>query len=230
MSINKIFRYGIMLFVSLLLSLLLYPFLKKHFIDNNEITSNSWIIINNPDSIVWFNSWNILTNSWFLNIPPGINSNTKIFEDFRRMAKEHSRYFYPDNQPTTLPVWSSYTDRSNLLNDYLKNNIKNLNISWDLKKWYLFIKLSKPITNKIFMYWYWDKLSWYLDINKSLEYISDKAFIFDLNNIPLIKYWTNTSISYKWLDQLNKWYSEYIGWYVTTFDWSSISEIIITWE
>lgn len=69
-----------------------------------------------------------------------------------------------------------------------------------------------------------------IPLSKSLERVSDRSFIFRLDDIPIMRYSDKKLEHYNWQKDINSWIIQYIGWFVSSFDWTSIEEIIIAWE
>ncbi len=158
------------------------------------------------------------------------------FEIFQNYAKNHYRFFNPALQPILNASNYSYSERSNILTDYLKENTKTLNNIWNINSGYLFIKFTQKPTGKVFLYFHnwkfsnWRKASWNLDITKSLEYVSDRSYIFRLNSIPIERYSDKKLEYYDRQKDINTKEPQYIWWFVSQFDWTSIEEIIIARE
>lgn len=162
--------------------------------------------------------------------------NKSDFEKFKEYAKKHYRFFKPSLQNTLNSSDYSYKERSNILTNYLKENTKTLDNIWNIKSWYLFIKFTQKPIGKVFLYFHnwefknWRKASWNLDISKSLEYVSDRSYIFNLNSIPIERYNDKQLEYYNRQKDINSKKPQYIWWFVSQFDGTSIEEIIIAWE
>lgn len=161
------------------------------------------------------------------------------YENYKNLliSNKFIRKFNPPKQPI-INSSMNYEEKSQILNDYLKDNNFYFRNAQKLKNWYLYIKLNKEIINwwDTFLYFHdttlnWYTVSWKLRKDKNLIN-SSKEFLYKLDSISINQYYNNTLLEYDWLsNELNTTNKlHYIGWYTTTSDWNYIEEIIIVWE
>lgn len=144
------------------------------------------------------------------------------------------RKFNPPNQPAFQSNLPS-SEKSDILNAYLKKNNSYFRSTSQLTEWYLYIKLTKPIWNyDIFLYFHdsildWYPVSWKIIKQKNLIN-SNQEFLFKLNQIWIYKFFDGKQLAFNWINSSLKYTDKihFIGWYTTSSDWNSIQEIIIT--
>lgn len=224
---NKKSKMIIIALLFLVLAFFLFVVVKKYYVleRNIDVSKNiTWTLFS------WdVSSIKIDTETWVVSM--------NDIEKYKNMVENMQyRRFSPPNQPTTNA--QTYSERSNILNDYLKDNNFYFRISSKISSWYLFIKTKYPLKNNdMFFYRHnsnagnWLKVSW--KIRKSLNLIewSDQEFLFNLNSIPIKTYYWSKNLNYNWLNQLNNNEQlQFIWWYVVSFDWNKIEEITIAWE
>ncbi len=134
-------------------------------------------------------------------------------------------------QPTTIPVWYSYNQRSQVIVDYMSKNTLILSKT-SSKEAYIYIKMLKSPEYPIFVYWHGSNLqgnirSGDLRLDFATEKISDTEYIFDMSKIPYIKYFDKKTTSYNWLLDLNNGKSPYVALASKWFDGNYIKEVII---
>lgn len=122
------------------------------------------------------------------------------------------------------------------LKNYLANNIFSVTMPADIKWWYLYIKLKKPLkympTNKSYqpvtiktnIYFQQRLTYWRLITQETLPiYQDNQEFLYDLSYVPVR--------GAKWSNRLAmKWKKVQIGWFVSDTQWNYIEKIIFIWE
>jgi len=122
------------------------------------------------------------------------------------------------------------------LKNYLTNNTYSLTMPSDIKGWYLYIKLKKPLkymptiksyqpmtikTNIYFQQWW---TYWRLGTQETLPiYQENQEFLYDLSDVPVR--WSKWS---NWL--VMKWKNIQIWWFVSDTQWNYIEKIIFIWK
>lgn len=192
-----------------------------------EIVEQSWFVEQ------W---WKIFTEISAKDIFNDIEVTPKTDADFYSSYVQNWNFasYVPASQKK-MDWW--YATRTSQMNDYLAKNTFNFNLPNSIKNWYLYIKLHKPSDEWIFMYWYWSnkwwfKVSWDLILTKNLlEDSKWDEFLFNLNDIPYIRYSDKVPDSYNWLNELQNWKSKFIAWFLRVYDWTNkIDQISIAWE
>lgn len=207
-------------------------------IKNNDLLASSGTFNQNI-----FDSWMVIDLSWeaisgsILTWVVITWNTTKIKTDldtyYRLLDEWKSIIFTFPNQPSVLSD-VNYQERSNILNEYLKNNNKYFTIDWKIHTWYIMIKTRKS-TNDLFLYWHnsninWYKVSWKLMTTKSLQTESRNEYLFKLNQIYINKFYDKKLYKYDWQKDINSWELMFIGWYVVWFDGNKIEKITIVYE
>lgn len=129
-----------------------------------------------------------------------------------------------------------YAEKSKAMNTYLANNTFKFNIPNTIKKWYLYIKLYKPSTNWIFLFWYWSdknwfKVSWDLKLESNLINWSSEEYLYDISDIQYVRFYDEKLDSYDWLSELQDWKSGFIAGFLRDYSWNNkIEQIVIAWE
>lgn len=214
---------------------------------SNEISS--WSTTWDNIAIIWpiDYTWEI-EQSWFVekwgtifswltahDIFTDIETKPQTDEEFYSFYVQNWNYasFIPASQKKM--DWG-YASKTQMMNSYLANNTFKIDIPNNINKWYLYIKLKKPSTDWIFLYWYgsdnnWSKRSWDLKLEKNLLSINSEEYLFNLSDIPYVRYYDKKDDSYNWLADLQKWKSKFIAWFLRVYDWTNkIDQISIAWE
>ena len=195
----------------------------------NGIKSNIEIPDNIPftGETISESTWWTLTNTWFISIP----DEQLTFKQKLEKNLKKDTYYLP-KQPTEIPVWYAYNQRSDIIVHYLsKNTIKLPKVSWE--KAYMYIKLANKPLYPIFIYWYgssnWvDKKSWNLILDDgNVEKINDTEYVFNLSKIPYQRYYDKKSSVYDWLNDLKQGKSLFLAVASKGFDWNYVKEISI---
>ncbi len=200
-----------------------------------QILSGSNIVFSG-NIFSWSNisTW-VVVNTWIT-----LELAKSELQKFEELKKDwFLRVFNPPKQPSL--IWlSSYQLKSNILNNYLKENNYYFQNSLTLTDGYLYIKLVKPIKKyDVFLYFH-DSLvgghpmSWKIakEDNLIIWSWSSQEFLFKLSNISIYRYYDGQKIPFNWLDSTLKNASKihFIWGYTTGSDWNQIEEIIITWK
>lgn len=188
------------------------------FDDPVNITGNlsfTWVNI-----ITWaIITWNSQTQTW-----------TEVFMDVLNRDYKKTIYTLP-KQPTEIPAWYTYNQRSNILINYMTENTIQLSIiKWDQA--YIYIRLLRKPSFPIFIYRHWSDLWWYkrsgnLNISSALEKISATEYVFDMSKIQYSKFSDGQNTLYNWLSDINIWKSLYLALAYKWFDGNYIKEVII---
>lgn len=195
----------------------------------NQNIFDSWTII---PSITWDNiSWSNLTGiilTWTSTTEKtDLDNYYKLLDDWKSIT-----FTFP-NQPIDWWVMS-YEERSNILNEYLKNNNKYFTIDSKINTGYVMIKTRRS-TDDLFLYWHnsnlnWYKISWKLATTKSLQTESKNEYLFKLDQIYINRFYDKKLYNYNWKKDISSWELMFIGWYVVWFDWNKIETITIVYE
>lgn len=213
----------------------IYFYRNKKNIENNIQEQLSWSIIFTGNVFSWDSN-----NTWETNITSWSDISLTDYENFKKLLDNpiFIRKFNPPKQPD-INSTMSYEEKSNLLNEYLKDNNFYFRNSQKINNWYLYIKLNKNLISNwdIFIYFHDTKINWYtvswkLAKEENLIENNSKEFLYKLDSIQIRKFYDGKLLDYKRLfNELN--YTKklhYIWWYTTTSDWNFIQEIIIVWE
>lgn len=204
-----------------------FSFWDVMFNDNYQFTWNvitlTWDL--NESSLTWLTS-----TSWELVEISNIN----LYKEY--VKNWHVITFTPTQQPSGKSV--TYEWNTTVLNQYLAKHTNYINISkvpWLKNWWFLYVRTKENPIEWIFMYWHnaywkcWNPVSWKLI--QSEEYkISDTEFLYPLNEIELIAYYSKKNCIFDWQQQINERKNQYIWWYVATTNWNTIEEISIAWK
>lgn len=183
-------------------------------------------------------TWNITNiDTWFLYSWWNTSIEASNFDKYiSYVDKWNNLTFYPPKQPYQKSEW--YTSDSEVLNKYLAKNTFYIDISRysGLKNWwYLYIKTKDNPIDWIFMYWhnsYWKcgkPVSWKL-VQSDKYKISDTEFLYPLDSIEIIAYYSKKNCIFNWQEQINSRKNQYIWWYIASTKWNTIEEISIAWE
>lgn len=195
----------------------------------------SWNIIFTGNIFTWTLLW-----SWDVEILTWENINPSEYEKYSNFLEEwvFKRSYNPPAQPSTN--WSTnYSQKSDILNNYLKDNNFYFRSSEKLSEWYLYIKLYKSLKSNwdIFIYFYdtnlnWYPVSWKLIKSKNLIYNNTQEYLYNLTGVYITKFYDGKILKYDWLStEINKTNKlHFIWWYLTTSDWNYIKEISIVWK
>lgn len=200
-------------------------------------TNFSWWKELEAEQQTWFveKGWIVFTWLTAHDIFVDIESNPETDLEFYSSYVQKWNYasFVPADQKK-MNWW--YASKTQMMNTYLADNTFNFNIPNNIKKWYLYIKLRKPNNDWIFLFWYgsdnnWYKVSWDLILSKNLIKDNSEEYLFNLSDIPYIKYHDKSEDTYNWLSELQKWNSKFIAWFLRVYDWTNkIDQISIAWE
>lgn len=184
-----------------------------------------------PISTGWVNTWNTTSGSTI--VPPLWTSNTGNITNaeltfFEKLKRDYNSTIYSlPQQSKELTPWLSYSDRSQILIDYMTHNTIRIPRTTSDKS-YVYIKLRKNPSYPIFIYWHnseWPK-SGDLELSKTIENISDTEYIFDTSAIPYKRYYDKKSDIYPWQSDINKWKSLYVAFASKWFDGNGIEQVI----
>lgn len=104
---------------------------------------------------------------------------------------------------------NAYDERSNQLNSYLTNNNFYFRTNEKINNGYLYIKLKENTDNDIFLYWHNSdnnkpyKMSGRLVKSQTLSTPTDTELLFNLKDIPIIRYYDKKNASYNRLQDIN---------------------------
>lgn len=207
--------------------------------NQNKIWESTWenTLIIWPVNETWYiEKWwefytGITAEEIWKDIEPAPQTDDALYLSY--VQNWNSASFVPSSQGKIS--WG-YATKSQLMNDYLAKNTFKFIAPNTIKKWYLYIKLKKPSTDWIFIYWYgsdnnWPKRSWDLKLEKNLLSNNSEEYLFNLSDIPYVRYYDKKDDSYNWLADLQKWKSKFIAWFLRVYDWTNkIDQISIAWE
>lgn len=136
--------------------------------------------------------------------------------------------YYLEQQPTQIPAWYSYNQRSQVIIDYMTKNTIQLRKT-NSEKWYMYVKLAKKPNYPIFIYWHWSEVAGYkrsgnLNLADDIWY---NEYAFDLSKIPYNRFYDWKYTTYNWLNDLNNWKSLFLALASKWFDWNYIKEVRI---
>jgi len=241
----KVIFYPILwiLFVTLIFwKLFKIPFFKdepKEVIQIQTWNTNEVPIIwtNDISKLTWYiESWDNDVFSWV-----NLDINVKISDIDKVLSiLENGEKWVDFSIITPQPQYIKYS--SNVDSDfknYLVNNIYSLTIPNDIKWWYLYIKLHKPlkymssiwvyqpitIKTNIYVNWWW--VYGRLNTKNTLPiYEENKEFLYDLTKIPIRTAKHNQT---NWISTM-KWKLLKIWGFVSDTSWNYIENIIFIWE
>lgn len=220
----------------LILYILIVVFLISWFfyarLKNNIIGSINTLI---STTDIWVDTWYVGTGidllTWIdvelsdIDKVYGILETWKPWEDFSVISPK----------PQTMRYSTTVEDD---FKQYLANNIYTVTMPKDIKWWYLYIKLRKPlkympnigvyqpITLKTNIYVDNRWVYWRLDTTKSLWiYKDNQEFLYKLSDVPVR---TTKHNHTSWLDMA--WKQIQIWWFVSDTNGNYIENIIFIWE
>lgn len=198
------------------------------FNENNAFTWNVAEVFTGSEAII---TWDIFTGNietWV------INAEKTYIEKFKDLIDTNDFItFNPPAQPISSNT--TYQSRSSILNTYLKDNNFYFRTFWNISGGYLYIKLANAWSSDIFLYRHnsywkcWNPISWKIIKAKSLL-PSNQEFLFDLKEIPIVKFYDKSDCLFDWVPSINNNKINFIWWYYVWFDWNYIKEITIARE
>lgn len=161
-------------------------------------------------------------------------------EFFSINGKDNYTNFNPDQQP---PLNSDYSNNTERMLEYLKNNAFDVRIQSPFKRGFLYYKIHDPKRlaiqkgDKLFLYLHNNKESWYIDLSTPLDYRISKSWdielLFDLKHLRLIP-WKSSSTQISAVDFATKLsyfsVSNYIGSFYINTRGATIEEVAVAYE
>lgn len=217
------------------------PLFKESQTDDPILTgqTNSWDIDifswNTPDvqPITWW------AFSWFQNwddLDLEISDIDKVYS-----ILENGNPWIDFSVISPKPQNITYSDQvEEAFKYYLSNNLNSLTIPSNVRWWWMYIKLHKPlkylpsipayqpITLKTNIYNENSRLIyWRLDTSSSLPtYEENQEFLYNLTDVPVRV--DKQPSTYDWLQK--KWQQVIIGWFVSDTSWNYIEKIVFIWQ
>lgn len=233
----------VLFIISFLLFIFLYFFCNlDSLIDNlaNKILNgtneeNVTLTWNDNDYISWFVEqwWVIFT---WLNIEDIWDLSKEETDETKYIEFKKNWNFVSFVPSSQIKIDWNYSTRTDYMNTYIANNTFKFDLPMNINKWYLYIRLKKPSSDWIFLVWYgsnkwWYKVSWDLKLDDSLLTWSNSEYLFNLKDIPYVRYNNKKLDTYNRLSELKEWKSNFIAGFLRVYDWSNkIEQIAIAWE
>jgi hypothetical protein len=228
-------KKNILIWIYLIFILTIWFFIsnKYHNLSKNIDKQLSWSIIFSWDTFSGEKEMPNLIDTW------NLVDDKSEYDKFQSMMNNwFIRKYNPPQQPQ-LTSTMTYSEKSNSLNDYLKNNNFYFRTTDNLSDGYIYFKLSKSLKSEwdVFVYFHNVIINWYavsgkLIKGKNLIQWSTSEFLYKIDSIWIKKFYWWSTYKFDWLkNELNNNDSlHFIGGYTTTSDWNYIKEIIIVWK
>ncbi len=225
---------GVRYFIICILVLVFSWFVYNIIVISDEENSINTAQIKEPSSgmIVAF-TWDVVVPWWSISWE-SISEKNDFEKEKSFIAKGNFISFSLPDQPSISS--SEWQESVKILREYLKNNNRYFSLNKKIITGYLYIKTQSP-ANAIFMYrqgtdqrWWGYPISGKLWLEESKIGSSSWEYLFDLKNIPLITNYVGSKYSFNRQEIIPTLKTNFVWWYVISFDGNKIEKIVIAWE